>query len=60
MAIEALIRLTTSEKEREGGQEKSMRGGAGADATRCVSISLDGPERPNPTAYGQGQKAKGR
>lgn len=37
-----------------------MRSGAGAQATRCVSISLDGPERPNPSATGQGQKAKGR
>lgn len=26
----------------------------GSAATRCASISIDGPERPNPTAPGDG------
>jgi hypothetical protein len=50
MAIEAL----TAPAEREGRQWKSMRSGAEAPATRCVSISIDGPERPNPPATGAG------
>lgn len=51
-----------SRVEREGCQWKSMRSGAGAPATRCVSISIDGPGatksyRPRTGTEGQGPQA---